>query len=123
MTGTARYGFEDRIRAFAEAFSTQWTGGRRAFFVGLRPDGGPRRVYFAGDEPFDAEQKDRLVSAHPRWFLYLPHQDGTYLEWLDVDRATFERWLGAPLGPDALADRMSTGARASFPVAWRVIFR
>lgn len=124
MTGTARYVFEERIRAFAEAFAERWAGGRRAFFVGMRADGGVRRIYVAGpDESFDAGQKERLVEAHPRWFLYLPHPDGTYLEWLDVDRATFERWIGAPLGPDALVDERSTGARASFPAAWRVLFR
>lgn len=124
MTGTARYVFEERIRAFAEAFAVRWGGGRRAFFVGLRSDGGARRIYFSGaDEPFDAAQKERLVEAHARWFLYLPHPDGTYLEWLDVDRATFERWMGEPLGADALVDERSTGARGAFPAAWRVLFR
>jgi hypothetical protein len=123
MNDTARYGFEERIRDFAAGFSERMTGGRRAFFVGMRADGAVRRVYFAEDEPFDAEQKARLVEGHPRWFLYLPHLDGTYLEWLDVDAATFERWMGAPLGPGALADRDSTGARGAFPDAWRVIFR
>lgn len=124
MNATDRYAFEDQIRAFAEEFSLRMSGSRRAFFVGMRADGGVRRIYFAGgDEPFDAEQKARLAEGHPRWFLYLPHPDGTYLEWLDVDLETFGRWRGAPLGDDALEDRGSTGARGSFPTAWRVIFR
>ncbi len=123
MTGTARYVFEERIRAFSEAFVVRWCGGPRAFFVGLREDGAPRRIYFAGEEGFDAEQKERLVQGHPRWFLYLPHADGIYLEWLDLDARTFAQWLGEPLGDDALADTTSTGARGSFPTAWRVIFR
>ena len=123
MTGPPRYAFEERILAFAEELSRRFVGGRRAFFVGLRDDGSPRRIYFAEDGPFDAAQKDRLAGAHPRWFLFLPHDEGTYLEWLDVDRATFERWLGAPLGPDALVDRTSTGSRGAFPTSWRVIVR
>ncbi|MCB9687296.1 MAG: hypothetical protein H6738_14175 [Alphaproteobacteria bacterium] len=122
MTPTVRYAFEPAVRDWAERVSAGFCGAPTAFFVGLREDGSPRRIYFAAPGvPFDAAQKTSLADAHSRWLLYLPHDDGTYLEWLGVDASLAARWLGRALDPDDLRELDGAGAREEWPDAWRVL--
>ncbi|MCA9492429.1 MAG: hypothetical protein KC621_20995, partial [Myxococcales bacterium] len=107
---------------WAERISAGFCGAPTAFFIGLREDGSPRRIYFtAPGVPFDAAQKTSLADAHTRWLLYLPHEDGTYLEWLGVDAALAARWLGRALQPADLRELDGSGARDEWPDAWRVL--
>ncbi len=121
---TARYRFEFRLFDWAEATSRDLTGSRRAFFVGLRDDGSPRRLYFAkSGTPFDGDRKVKLAETHSRWFLYSPYDDsGTgYLEWLDLPRGVAEVWLKRKLEATDFLDVRSTSARDGWPDNWRVI--
>ena len=123
-TSTARYRFEFRLLDWAEAMSRDVVGSRRAFFIGFRDDGSPRRVYFASKgTPFDGERKERLAETHGRWFLYNPYDDaGTgYLEWLEMPRSAAETWLKRKLETTDFLDVRSTSAREGWPENWRVI--
>lgn len=109
---------------WAEGLSKNLCGERRSLFVGLRPDGAVRRVYFAvGDESFEGERKNALAESHGKWFLYTPHAEpGTgYLEWLELDRRIAERWLAARLGPEDFLDVRASGSRPDWPTSWRVL--
>ena len=120
---TSRYRFEFRLHDWAERLATSLTGAPCAFFVGLRDDGSLRRIYFAGEgAPFDGAAKAALAEAYRRWFLYLPHDEGSaYLEWLGLDRRTAERWLGKRLDASDFLDVRQTGSREEWPESWRVI--
>jgi hypothetical protein len=123
-TSTARYRFEYRIFDWAERFSGQICGNRRAFFIGLRQDGSVRRVYFAqGGDPFDGKRKDALAAAYSTWFLYSPYSDqgSGYVEWFELDLEVVERWLQAILDATDFADVRSTGSRDGWPRSWRMI--
>lgn len=122
MNPTTRYAFEPTVAAWAERFSTGICGEPTAFFLGLRQDGSVRRAYFAlPGQPFDAAQKTSLADAHERWLLYLPHDDGIYLEWLGVGAELVGRWIGRPLGADDLRELDGPGARDAWPDHWRVL--
>lgn len=122
MSVGARYTFELLVRDWAERAAVDWCGRPAAFFVGLRDDASPRRVYFAPvGTPFDAEQKTSLADAHPRWLLYVPHEDGTYLEWLGLPAPLVERWIGRPLDARTLAELSGHGSRGGWPESWRVM--
>jgi hypothetical protein len=121
---TSRYRFEYRIQDWASSWSTQLVGHRVAFFVAFRRDGSVRRVYVAPvDRPFDGAQKAALGQEYATWFLYLPYDsEGTaYLEWLNLPRATIERWIGRTLLSDDFLDVRATGCRDDWPESWRVI--
>jgi hypothetical protein len=119
---TARYRFEFRLLAWAESMSRELCGSRRSFFVGIREDGSPRRVYLArrGVE-IDGARKAALAETHSRWFHYSPHEvTGTgYLEWLGLPETTATTWLKDPLEPADFVDVRSTDIREGWPEAWR----
>jgi len=121
---TARYRFEFRLFDWAEETSRALTGSRRAFFVGFRDDGSPRRMYFANSGmPFDGDRKAQLAETHTNWFLYSPYDvAGTgYLEWLGLPRRAAEIWLKRRLEATDFLDVRSTNARDGWPDNWRVI--
>ena len=123
-TSTSRYRFEFRLHDWAQRLSTDLCGERCAFFVGLRDNGTLRRTYFAQpDQPFDGTRKAALAEAHPRWFLYSPYEEegSAYLEWLGLDQAIAERWLGRRFELADFLDVRSTGTRDGWPESWRVI--
>jgi len=123
---TARYRFEFQLLAWAEGFSRSLSGCRRAFFVGLREDGSPRRVYVARpDTPMAGERKDQLTQTHPRWFLYSPEDvaGAGYLEWLDVPEETAQVWLGRAFEPADFLDVRGTSDQEGWPQSWRTVFR
>lgn len=123
-TSTARYRFEFRMLEWAETLGKSLCGERRGLFVGLRPDGAVRRIYFAaGSESFEGERKNALAETHPHWFLYTPHgEPGTgYLEWFELDRRVAERWLAHRLQNEDFLDVRGPASRAEWPVSWRVL--
>ena len=123
-SATARYGFEHRLARWADGLSRGLTGERCAFFVGFRPDGSVRRVYLMHpDTQLDGETKAKLAGAYKHWFLYSPYGGGreVYIEWLELDRAAVETWLGGPLTDGDLADVRGEGALDAWPSGWRVI--
>jgi hypothetical protein len=123
---TSRFRFEYRVLDWCEALSRGLCGQRASFFVGMRDDGTPRRLYFGrADEPLEGERKTRLAEAYTSWLLYMPADEpGTgYLEWLGLPRAVAERWLGRGLEPSDLVDVRTGAARADWPADWRVHLR
>ena len=123
-TSTARFRFEFLLLQWAQHLGESLCGERRAFFVGLRPDGGVRRIYFAPPgETFDGARKSALAESHAHWFLYTPHADpgSGYLEWFEVDRAVAERWIGRRLEPADFVDVRNQGGREQWPSTWRVL--
>lgn len=123
-TSTARYRFEFRLLEWAETMGLTLCGDRRAMFVGLRPDGAVRRVYFAPNgESFEGGRKSALAETHAHWFLYTPHAEpgSGYLEWFALDRRVAERWLQRKLDPEDFLDVRGTGSRDDWPLTWRVI--
>jgi hypothetical protein len=120
---TSRYRFEFRLHDWAERLGRSLCGEPIAFFVGLRDDGSPRRIYFAGaGSPIDGPAKAALAEAYQSWFLYLPHDEGSaYLEWLGLEQAVAERWLGKRLDASDFLDVRQTGTREGWPDSWRVI--
>ncbi len=123
-TTTSRYRFEFRIQDWAASWILRLTGVRAGFFVAFRADGSVRRVYVASPErPFDGQQKVALGQEYRSWFLYLPYEDerGAYVEWLNLERETVERWIGRELSPEDFIDVRTTGCRDGWPESWRVI--
>ncbi len=123
-TTTSRYRFEFRIQDWANSWILRLAGTRVGFFVALRRDGTVRRIYVAApDRPFDGQQKVALGQEYASWFLYLPYDNegAAYLEWLNLDRGTIERWLGRELSPEDFIDVRTTGCRDGWPTSWRVI--
>ena len=123
-TTTSRYRFEFRIQDWAASWIERLVGHRVAFFVAFRRDGTVRRVYIAPpDRPFDGAQKAALGQEYSMWFLYLPYDDegAAYVEWLSLERATIERWVGRELTPEDFIDVRTTGCRDGWPESWRVI--
>lgn len=123
-TSTARYRFEFRLFDWAESVTRELAGERRSFFVGLREDGSPRRIYFARpEEPFDGDRKTQLAESHPIWFLYSPYDDpgAGYLEWFNLPQGVAERWMKRKLEPADFIDVRSTGTRDGWAESWRVI--
>lgn len=109
---------------WAEQQSKLFCGNRRSMFVGLRPDGGVRRVYFApSGETFEGQRKTALAESHQAWFLYNPSAEtGTgYVEWFNLDKAVAERWLVRKVEADDLADVRGTSPRKEWPSSWRVL--
>ena len=47
LASTARYRFEFQLFEWAEGLSKDLCGDSRCFFIGLRPEGSVRRIYFA----------------------------------------------------------------------------
>lgn len=112
------------MHEWARRFIIDLAGAPCAFFLALRDNGTVRRVYVAQPEqPFTPEQKASLADTHPRWLLYSPYieEGSAYLEWLGVDRALAERWLGRRLGVEDFLDVRATGNREGWPDSWRVI--
>lgn len=123
-TTTARYRFEFRILKWAEEQSRRLCGSRHAMFIGLRPDCSVRRVYFApAGEGWSTENKRALTEAHPAWLLYLPYEEPAsgYLEWAEVPREVFERWLERSFEVVDFQDVRTTSARDQWPRTWQVI--
>ena len=120
---TSRYRFEFRLHDWAERLGTSLCGRPSAFFVGLRDDDTIRRIYFAdAGAPLDGPAKAALAEAYKKWFLYLPHDEGSaYLEWLGLDRRVVERWLDKRLDASDFLDVRQTGSREDWPDSWRVI--
>lgn len=126
MSSTARYPFEFRLLDWAEQFSLQISGARRAFFVGLREDGSVRRLYSSKPhEVYDGERKHTMARSHSVWFLYVPHDEkgSGYVEWYELDPGIVERWTARPLSPEDFADVRGGSAREGWPSSWRVLFR
>jgi hypothetical protein len=122
-TSTARYRFEFRLLEWSEKLARNLCGERRALFVGLRPDGAVRRVYFApAGDTFEGERKNNLAESHPSWFLYTPHPEpgAGYVEWFALERNIVERWLGVSLEADDFVDVRAAGKREDWPKTWRV---
>lgn len=121
---TARYRFEHRLARWAEGLSRTLMGRRVAFFVGLRPDGSVRRIYWLppGQE-LDADKKATLAQAYKHWFVYSPYPDSpeSYLEWLELDAEVAAIWLDGALADDQLLDVSGEGALEEWPRGWRVI--
>ena len=122
-TSTSRYAFEDAIAVWARDFSIQMTGRVCSFFVGFRPDGTLRRVYFGLPEAdLLGERKAALADMYTHWFLFAV--DGGeraigYVEWLDLPQGTVERWIGRSLADE---DFTESGRRLDgWPTHWRVI--
>ncbi len=93
-------------------------------FVGLRPDGSVRRMYWTPDgQSWNAEQKRALTDAHPGWLLYAPHEEpGTgYIEWSQVEQHVLERWLDRRFEVIDFQDVRTTSARDRWPESWQVI--
>ena len=123
-TSTARHRFEFKMLEWSESHSKTLCGNRRAMFVGLRPDGGVRRVYFApSGETYEGQRKTALAESHQAWFLYNPSAEtGTgYIEWFNLDRAVAERWLAKKLESEDFLDVRSTSSRKDWPSSWRVL--
>lgn len=123
-TSTARFRFEHRVYAWARGHVLQMCGQERAFFLGLRGDGSLRRAYFAHvGEPIDGARKATLAEAYEHWFLFAPYpEEGVgYIEWLELDRETVERWLGRALVAEDFLDVKQTGTRDRWPRSWRCI--
>ena len=123
-TTTSRYRFEFRVQDWATQWILRLTGSRVGFFVAFRDDGTVRRVYVASpDRPFDGQQKAALGQEYASWFLFFPYarEGSAYLEWLNLDRAVVERWLGRALCPEDFIDVRTTGCRDGWPTSWRVI--
>ena len=123
-TSTSRYRFEFRMHDWAQRYARSMCGCRTGFFIGLRDDGSPRRVYFARPgESIDNDRKNAMVDQHPMWVLYAPYDepDHGYLEWYALDRATAERWLGSSLEDADFIDVRGTETRDAWPLTWRVI--
>ena len=121
---TARYRFEFRVFDWAENLSRSLTGGRRAFFIGLRSDGSIRRIYFARPrQSFDGERKEALAESHSMWLLFSPHEEpgAGYVEWLNLGQPVAERWLARCLDPADFMDVRSDVGRDGWPTNWRVI--
>lgn len=120
---TARYPFEHRLARWAEALSRSVTGRRCALFVGFRPDGTVRRVYFMPPgAPLDGVRKTALADAYRSWFLYSPYEDaGVYLEWLGLPAGVIATWTGDAPAPGDLAPLHGDGPLSEWPEAWRVI--
>jgi hypothetical protein len=126
QSSTARYRFEFRLLEWAEKQGRVLCGARRSMFVGVRPDGAVRRVYFAPQgESFEGNRKTTLAESHAHWFLYLPHAEpgSGYLEWFNLERAVAERWLELRLEAGDFLDVRAPGSREEWPVTWRVLLR
>jgi len=124
LSSTARYRFEFQLFEWADRLSRELCGDSRCFFVGLRPDGAVRRIYFArAGAPFSSERKRVLVEGHLGWFLYHPveHRSPGYVEWYDLEAVNAERWLGQSLTPDDFEDVRGGGTLHAWPTSWRVI--
>lgn len=120
---TARFPFEHRLAKWAQGVAIAVTGHRCALFVGFRPDGSVRRIYFMPPgQPLDGEKKTALADAYRSWFLYSPYagEQGAYVEWLGLPADRIGTWTGSR--PTA-ADLAPThgDALAAWPDAWRVI--
>ncbi len=123
---TSRYRFEYRLLDWCEALSTGLCGARSSFFVGLREDGTPRRLYFAPpEEPLEGDRKTKLAAAYASWFLYVPAEEPGmgYLEWLGVPRNVAERWLLRDIEASDLVDVRTGTTRQDWPSDWRVHLR
>lgn len=123
-TSTARYRFEFRVLGWSESFSRSLCGARCAFFIGLRRDGSVRRIYFAAPgQSFDGDRKAALADAYSSWFLYSPYEEpeSGYVEWLGIDQAQMEQWLGKPFELADFLDVRTTTARDGWPRSWRAI--
>jgi hypothetical protein len=123
-SSTARYRFEFRLFDWAEAYSRDMCGERRAFFIGIREDGSPRRVYFARqDDQFDGERKAALAESHPVWILFGPADDrgSGYLEWYGLEKDVAERWVKRPFEATDFIDVRASGGRDGWPTSWRVL--
>lgn len=124
MTSTARYRFEFRLFEWAENLTRDLCGDSRCFFIGLRPEGAARRIYFArAGAPFSAERKRVLVDGHLSWFLFHPveHRSPGYVEWYDLDAPVVERWTRQTLAPSDFDDVRGSGSLHAWPTSWRVI--
>jgi hypothetical protein len=124
VPSTARYRFEFQLFEWAEALSSDLCGDTRCFFVGLRPEGSVRRIYFARPgAPFSSERKRVLADGHVHWFLYHPTGDPGpgYVEWYDLERDVVERWLKRALEPGDFEDVRGNGTLHAWPSSWRVI--
>jgi hypothetical protein len=123
-TSTARYRFEYKVFDWAEQFGDRMCGGVRSFFVGVRPDGAVRRVYFERSaRPFDSQRKRALADAHTHWFLFQTHGErgAGYVEWFELEQGVIQRWLGGDLESEDLDDVRGSGALHAWPACWRVI--
>jgi hypothetical protein len=124
LASTARYRFEFQLFEWAEDLSKDLCGDTRCFFIGLRPEGSVRRIYFARPgAPFSGERKRVLADGHLHWFLYHPYGDpgAGYVEWYDLDQAVSERWLKRKLERGDFEDVRGGGALHAWPSSWRVI--
>ncbi len=86
-SSTARFRFELHLFDWVERQVCRWNGERSGCFIAFRDDGSLRRIYFASPfQPWDADQRARMVAAHERWMLYLPGacSGQGYLEWSDL---------------------------------------
>ena len=111
------------MASWARKFSIQMTGRACSFFVGFRPDGTLRRVYFELPEvDLMGERKAALADMYTRWFLFAVDEQERaigYVEWLDLPQNTAERWIGRSLGDE---DFTESGHRLDgWPTHWRVI--
>ena len=123
-TSTSRFRFEFEMDAWARRFIVPLAGDECAFFVALRNDGSVRRLYIAQPgRAFSPEQKARMTSQNPRWFLFVPYFDegAAFLEWQKVDQESAERWVGRAFERDDFLDVRASGSRERFPETWRVI--
>jgi hypothetical protein len=124
VSSTARYRFEFRLFEWAETLSRDLCGDSRCFFIGLRPEGAARRVYFArAGAPFSPERKRVLVDGHLGWFLFHPveFRAAGYVEWYDLDAFVVERWTRQRLEPADFEDVRGGGSLHAWPTSWRVI--
>ncbi len=124
MTSTARYRFEFRMLEWCERTSRSLCGERRAMFVGVRPDGAVRRIYFApAEQSFEGTRKTALTDTNEHWLLYNPYGEpgSGYVEWFALDRKVAERWLEHVLQVEDFIDVRSPTARNEWPASWRVI--
>jgi len=121
---TARYRFEFRLLEWSEKLTRNLCGERRALFIGLRPDGAPRRIYLAAaGEHYEGDRKNALTESHPQWFLYTPHGEAGagYLEWYALDQRIVERWLDHTLEPADFLDVRGPASKNEWPTTWRVL--
>ena len=126
MSTPARHRFEFRMFDWSESFARSLCGSRCGFFLAVRDEGTPRRIYFSAPASpgVEAEQKAKLAQMYPRWFLYAPGDDpGTgYLEWFGLDREVAERWVGRSFEATDFLD-VRTTASCEWPPQWRVSIR
>lgn len=113
------------MASWSRSLTMRMTGRLCSFFVGFRPDGSVRRVYFGlPDIELLGERKAALAEMYTRWFLFAvdeSEREIAYVEWLNLPQSVAERWVGRAFEDDDLCG--SRGSLDGWPTHWRVIIR